>query len=58
LSLFVGYLIGAMMMIIGGVVAYMLAVDAENKSLEDVATPLSMVTTEKIAGSIREPGHR
>jgi MFS family permease len=57
-SLFVGYLIGAMMMIIGGVVAYMLAVDAENKSLEDVATPLSMVTTEKIAGSIREPGHR
>jgi hypothetical protein len=35
--------VGAVVMIIGGVVAFMLAVDAENKSLEDVATPLSVV---------------
>ena len=48
-SVFVGYILGAAMMIIGGVVAFMLAVDAENKSLEDVATPLSMVTTEGLA---------
>lgn len=46
-ALFVGYLAGAAAMIIGGVVAFALAVDAENKSLEDVATPLSMVMTEK-----------
>jgi MFS family permease len=47
-ALFVGYLLGAAVMIIGGVVAFALAVDAENKSLEDVATPLSMVTAQKI----------
>jgi hypothetical protein len=44
-SLFVGFLIGAVLMIIGGLVAVVLAVDAENKSLEDVALPLSVVTT-------------
>jgi MFS family permease len=42
-KLFVGYLIGAGAMILGGVVAAILAVDAEGKSLEDVAAPLSMV---------------
>jgi MFS family permease len=42
-SVFVGYLVGAIMMIIGGVVAFLLAVDAENKSLEEVAPPLSEV---------------
>ena len=30
-------------MILGGVVAAFLAVDAEGKSLEDVATPLSVI---------------
>jgi MFS family permease len=44
-KLFVGYLIGAAVMIIGGVVAVFLAVDAEGKSLEEVATPLSAVTS-------------
>jgi len=39
--LFVGYLIGAVIMIIGGLVARFLAVDAENKSLEEIALPLS-----------------
>ncbi len=42
-SLFVGYLIGAGAMILGGIVAAILGVAAEGKSLEDVAAPLSMV---------------
>ncbi|HET9093783.1 MAG TPA: MFS transporter [Solirubrobacteraceae bacterium] len=42
-SLFVGYLIGAGAMIFGGVVAAVLGVAAEGRSLEDVAAPLSMV---------------
>jgi MFS family permease len=40
-QLFIGYLIGAVVMIAGGLVARFLAVDAENKSLEDIAMPLS-----------------
>ncbi|BCY05343.1 MFS transporter [Actinoplanes sp. L3-i22] len=44
-KLFIGYLIGAVVMAIGGVVEIFLGVDAEGKSLEDVATPLSAVTT-------------
>jgi MFS family permease len=44
-KLFVGYLIGAAAMILGGVVAVILGVAAEGKSLEDVAAPLSMVRT-------------
>jgi MFS family permease len=49
-KLFVGYLIGAGAMILGGLVAAVLAVDAEGKSLEDVAAPLSMV--KKAAGKV------
>ncbi|HET9973528.1 MAG TPA: hypothetical protein VFQ68_35210, partial [Streptosporangiaceae bacterium] len=37
------YMLGAGAMILGGVVAAFLAVDAEGKSLEDVATPLSVI---------------
>jgi MFS family permease len=40
--LFGGYLLGAGVMIIGGLVAAFLGVNAEGKSLEDVATPLAM----------------
>src|SRR5215217_6653347 len=40
--LFGGYLLGAGVMIVGGVVAAFLGVSAEGKSLEDVATPLAM----------------
>lgn len=43
-TLFFGYLLGAAIMIIGGIVAAVLGVDAEGKSLEEVATPLSSVT--------------
>ena len=42
-SLYWGYLLGAGAMILGGVVAAFLAVDAEGKSLEDVAKPLSVI---------------
>jgi MFS family permease len=37
----IGYLIGAGIMIVGGLVAAFLGVPAEGKSLEDIATPLS-----------------
>jgi MFS family permease len=42
-SLFVGYLVGAGAMVIGGITAIFFGVAAEGKSLEDVATPLSVI---------------
>jgi MFS family permease len=42
-SLFVGYLVGAGAMVLGGVAAIFFGVAAEGKSLEDVATPLSVI---------------
>jgi hypothetical protein len=42
-SLFVGYIVGAAAMIIGGITAIFFGVAAEGKSLEDVATPLSVI---------------
>jgi MFS family permease len=42
-KLYFGYLLGAGAMIVGGLVAVFLGVDAEGKSLEDVARPLSVV---------------
>ena len=42
-SLFVGYLVGAGAMIIGGIAAIFFGVNAEGKSLEDIAKPLSVV---------------
>src|SRR6266567_1379370 len=42
-KLWIGYLIGAVVMIAGAVVEFTLGVDAEGKSLEDVATPLTAV---------------
>jgi MFS family permease len=42
-KLYVGYLIGAGMMIVGGLVAVFFAVDAEGKSLEDIAKPLGVI---------------
>ena len=56
-KLFIGYLIGAGAMIIGGLVEIFLGVAAEGKSLEDVASPLSMVRSEGAAcGQGRRPG--
>jgi MFS family permease len=42
-ALYWGYLIGAGAMILGGLVAAFLAVDAEGKSLEDIARPLGVI---------------
>ena len=42
-KLFIGYLIGAAVMIVGGLVEVVLGINAEGKSLEDVAAPLSAV---------------
>ncbi len=42
-GLFIGYLIGAAIMILGGVVEIFFGVNAEGQSLEDVAQPLSAV---------------
>ncbi len=39
--LFLGYLLGAVVMAIGGIVAWFLGVNAEGRSLEEVALPLS-----------------
>ncbi|MFL6142106.1 MAG: MFS transporter [Labedaea sp.] len=39
--LFIGYLLGAAVMIAGGLVARFFAVDAERRSLEDIALPLA-----------------
>jgi MFS family permease len=41
-KLFLGYLLGAAVMVVGGIVAAVLGVAAEGKSLEDIAAPLSM----------------
>jgi MFS family permease len=55
--LFIGYLLGAAVMIAGGLVEWKLGIDAERKSLEDVASPLSLVRQEadKLAGRLRGP---
>jgi MFS family permease len=61
-KLFVGYLIGAGVMILGGVVEILLGVRAERQPLEAVARPLSMVPTAvpRAAGATTafSPGHR
>ena len=54
--LFGGYLLGAGVMITGGLVAWFLAVDAEGRSLEDVATPLAAAGADRRRGSVRAEG--
>jgi MFS family permease len=54
-GLFVGYLSGAGIMVVGGLIAVFLGVDAAGKSLEEVATPLSLV--QKVT-HIDSMGHR
>ena len=48
-----GYLVGAAVMFIGGLIAWFFGVDAERKSLEEIATPLTAV----IRGSPSPAGH-
>jgi hypothetical protein len=40
-GLFIGYLVGAAIMILGGIVELLLGINAEGKSLEDVTKPLT-----------------
>jgi hypothetical protein len=40
-KLFIGYMIGAAIMVLGGLVEVAFGVAAEGRSLEDLATPLS-----------------
>ncbi len=60
--LFIGYLIGAGVMVAGGLVETFLGVAAEGKSLEDIATPLSSVdrpgALSNISGAPRPPAAR
>src|ERR1700733_9241383 len=53
-TLFVGYLVGAIAMMLGGLTAVFFAVDAEGKSLEDIARPLSVIA--KPPGAIFRAG--
>jgi MFS family permease len=54
--LFLGYLLGAAIMVAGGLVAWFLAVDAEGKSLEDIASPLAAAGAGRRTGSVRAEG--
>jgi MFS family permease len=53
-TLFIGYMVGAGAMIVGGLVALFFGVAAEGKSLEDVAKPLSVIA--KPSEAIFRPG--
>jgi MFS family permease len=55
-KLYIGYLIGAGAMILGGLAAIFFGVDAEGKSLEEIARPLSVVA--KPAEAIFRTGGR
>ena len=61
-KLFIGYLIGAGVMAIGGVVEIFLGVDAEQQSLEDLAQPLSATGPSPhfsaVTGAPRSPAAR
>jgi MFS family permease len=61
-KLFIGYMIGAVVMVAGGVVEVFLGVAAEGKSLEDVASPLSSVgqpsSLSNVTGAPRAPAAR
>ena len=60
-TLFVGYVVGAVAMMLGGLAAVFFGVDAEGKSLEDVATPLSVIAKPSAAifrsGDTRSAGN-
>jgi MFS family permease len=61
--LFIGYLIGAAVMLIGGVVEIFLGINAEGRSLEDIAAPLSVDDSPRsrlanVTGAPRPPAAR
>ena len=60
--LFIGYLIGAGIMMVGGIVEVLFGVAAEQRSLEDVATPLTAAAPSarlsNVTGAPRSPTAR
>ncbi|MEA2285971.1 MAG: hypothetical protein QOJ21_2014 [Solirubrobacteraceae bacterium] len=50
-QIFIGYLVGAAVMIVGGVIQATMGVDAAGRDLEDIAPPLSATGEE-----LEEPG--
>ncbi len=54
-KLFYGYLLGAAVMAIGGVVDLAIGIDSEGKSLEDIAPPLSLQRTGSASLKSRGP---
>ena len=54
-ALFIGYLIGAGVMLIGAVVEMFLGVDAEQRSLEDIALPLALRESPHFGASLGAP---
>ena len=63
-KLFIGYLIGAAVMMVGGIVEIFLGIDAEQKSLEDISLPLSALNSgpskrlSNVTGAPRPPAAR
>ena len=55
--LFYGYVFGAVVMIAGGLIAWFFGVNAERKSLEDIANPLSAVNEREDIAELT-PGRR
>jgi MFS family permease len=51
----IGYLVGAVIMIVGGVIAWYFGINAERRSLEDIANPLS-ATGQRRTGATRFEG--
>jgi hypothetical protein len=49
----IGYMVGAGVMVAGGIVAWFFGVNAERTALEDVAPPLSETT--EVVGRVRRP---
>lgn len=49
--LFWGYVVGASVMMFGGIVAFFFGIDAEGKGLEDIAEPLTVVAPSGIVGA-------
>jgi MFS family permease len=50
-GLFVGYLVGAGIMLLGGIVEAVIGIDAEGKSLEDITKPLTSSTPAPVAAA-------
>jgi MFS family permease len=55
-GLFIGYLVGAGIMILGGVVEIVFGINAEGRSLEEITKPLTSTATASDPGTAAQPG--